>query len=156
VKAVAGKQQRDRRDDRLPSSPVWLRRLLLAAASAFIAINMWTGAPVLALWVGSAAVGQQQLSMAAVFLVVVVLAGLELGLLLVLIRVNAAHDELTGREKGERRLTWLSSMNTQGQDQGRAGIAASTPERIVVLSVYVAVITLLVWFFGFAGSPLAG
>lgn len=155
MKAVAGKQQRDRRDDRRPPSHAWPRRLLLAAAAAFIAVNMWTGAPVLALWVGSAAVGQQELSMAAVFLVVIVLVGLELGLLLVLIRVNAAHDELTGREKGERRLAWLSSMNTQGQDQSRDG-AASTPERIVVLSVYVAVIALVVWFFVFAGSPLAG
>jgi hypothetical protein len=131
-----------------------LKTLLLTAASAFIAVNIWTGAPVLALWIGSTAVGQRELSMTAVFVVLIVLAALELGLVLVLARVNSAHDALTGRHRGEQRMAWLRSMNAHGQDQTHVAGSTSTPERIVIACVYVVVIGFIVWFFGFAGSPL--
>ncbi len=51
-----------------------LKRTALAAATAFLAINLWTGAPLIALWVGSQVVGETVLSMKAVFVVVIVLA----------------------------------------------------------------------------------
>ena len=51
-----------------------VKRAALAAATAFLAINLWTGAPLLALWVGSQVVGKTVLSMRAVFVVVAVLA----------------------------------------------------------------------------------
>jgi hypothetical protein len=35
----------------------------MAAASAFLAVNIWTGAPLLALWVGSRVVGRTVLDM---------------------------------------------------------------------------------------------
>jgi hypothetical protein len=136
-----------------PTRPT-LKRLMLAGVSAFIAVNFWTGAPVAALWVGSAVVGERELSMTAVFVVVIVLAVLEFALAMTFARVNAAHDQLTGRKRGEPRLTWLHSMNTQGQEQQRSDFPLSVPERIVVVTVYVAVIALIGWFFLFAGSPL--
>ncbi len=40
-----------------------LKRVTMAAATAFLSINIWTGAPLLALWVGSRVVGQTVLSM---------------------------------------------------------------------------------------------
>jgi len=46
----------------------------MAGATAFLAINLWTGAPLVALWVGSKTVGRSVLSMEAVFVVVIVLA----------------------------------------------------------------------------------
>lgn len=150
---------RGRREDRpniRPARDRTLKRLLLAGGSAFIAVNVWTGAPVAALWVGSITASQRELSMTAIFVVVIVLAVLELGLTLALIRLHDAHDELTGRERGERRVAWLHSMNTQGEDQSRTGTTMSMPERVVFVSVYIAVIGLVVWFFLFAGSPLPG
>jgi hypothetical protein len=36
------------------------------------------------------------------------------------------------------------------------GMTVSAIERIVVFSVYLAVLAFLVWFFFFAGSPLPG
>jgi hypothetical protein len=122
---------------------------MMAAATAFIAINLWTGAPLLALWVGSHTSGSTVLSMQAVFVVVLVLALLLVPMVLALARLNEAYNALTGRPEGERRLRWLRSMNTQAEDAGdRTGVSAL--ERIVMATVYVAVAALLVWFFFFA------
>ena len=52
-----------------------LKKIGLVAASALCSINMWTGAPLLAVWVGSQVQGNlNNLSMTAVFSVIVVLA----------------------------------------------------------------------------------
>jgi CBS domain containing-hemolysin-like protein len=132
-----------------------LKRLLMAAATAFLAINIWTGAPLLALWVGSRIVGKQALSMTAVFVVVIVLAALVYGMTIALTRLSAAYDELIGRPPRTPRFAWLRSMSTQDDEIAygpRVGVSAL--ERIVMASVYVAVIGFLVWFFVLAGSPL--
>jgi hypothetical protein len=132
-----------------------LKRAAMAAATAFIAINLWTGAPLVALWVGSQTVGSTVLSMQAVFVVVLVLALLLVPMVLALARLNEAYNRLTGRPEGERRLRWLRSMNTQGEDAGdRTGVSAL--ERIVMATVYLAVAALLVWFFFFAHTSLPG
>jgi hypothetical protein len=132
-----------------------VKRAAMAAATAFIAINLWTGAPLAALWVGSKTSGKTVLSMQAVFVVVLVLALLLAPMVLALAWLNESYNTLTGRPHGERRLRWLRSMNTQGEDTGdQTGISAL--ERIVMTSVYVAVGALLVWFFFFAHSSLPG
>jgi hypothetical protein len=131
-----------------------LMRGLLAASTAFIAVNLWTGAPLLALWVGSKVVGQQTLSMKAVFVVVVVLAALVYPMTIALTRLNAAYDRLAGRPSGEDRVAWLRSMNVQREPHAGRRTGISSLERIVMASVYIAVITFLVWFFFLASSPL--
>ena len=125
----------------------------MAGATAFVTVNIWTGCPLLALWVGSKVVGQRQLSMAAVGVVVVVLAALTLASLLALTWLNNVYDELIGRPRTERRAPWLRSMRdvAEGHISIRVGITAL--ERIVVLNVYVAVIGLTVWLVFFAGPP---
>jgi hypothetical protein len=132
------------------------KRALLAGATAFIAINLWTGAPLLALWVGSKVVGQRALSMKAVFVVLIVLAVVLYAMTLALSWLNATYDKLIGRPTGERRLRWLRSMNTQGNETVSEGAGISALERIIMASVYIAVITFVIWFFFFAGSPLPG
>ena len=132
------------------------KRLLMAAVTAFLAINIWTGAPLFALWVGSQAVGQQTLSMAAVGVVIVVLAILLLGMIVALDWLDTTYKRLTGHPLRENRLTWLRSMNTQG-DAVSLGLPMSLLEKIVMANVYVAVLALLVWFFFFAhASPSLG
>jgi hypothetical protein len=125
----------------------------MAGATAFVTVNIWTGCPLLALWVGSKVVGQRQLSMAAVGVVVVALAALTLASLLALSWLNNVYDELIGRPRTERRAPWLRSMRdvAEGHISSRVGITAL--ERIVVLNVYVAVIGLTVWLVFFAGPP---
>jgi hypothetical protein len=134
--------------------PTMAKRVLMAGATAFLAVNLWTGAPLLALWVGSKVVGRQTLSMQAVFVVVIVLAALLDPMTIALTRLNSAYDRLVGRPEGEDRLAWLRSMNTQREQNLGRRMGISALERIVMASVYVAVIAFLVWFFFFASSPL--
>ncbi len=131
-----------------------LARTALAAATAFLAINLWTGAPLIALWVGSQVVGETVLSMEAVFVVVIVLAVLVFSMAIALAWLNSTYDRLSGREPGERRLPWMRGMSGDGGiEQPGYGAGISPLERIVMTSVYLAVISFLVWFFFFAGAP---
>ena len=70
------------------------RRVLLAAASAFVAVNIWTGAPLLALWVGSHLVSQTALSTRGVAIVLGVLTTAVFSLAGVLSWLNRAYVEL--------------------------------------------------------------
>jgi hypothetical protein len=130
-----------------------LKRVAMAAATALVAINIWTGAPLLALWVGSRVVGKTVLSMRAVLVVVVVLAVLVFGLTAVLIWLNNTYDELIGRARVERRSPWVRSMRAEAEQNVDARVGVTALERIVTLVVYVAIIALLLWFIFFAGPP---
>ncbi len=130
------------------------KRTAIVAATAFLAVNLWTGAPLLALWVGSQVVGRQRLSMTAVFVVVVVLATLVFSMSLALAWLNREYDHLIGRSAGERRLPWLRSTRAEeGVEEPGYGVGITLLERIVMVSVYLAVICFLVWFFALAGAP---
>lgn len=129
-----------------------LKRAALAGATAFLAINLWTGAPLVALWVGSQVVGKTVLSMQAVFVVVIVLGVLVFSMAMGLAWLSAEYDRITGRVAGERRLAWLRSTRAEGIEAPGYGAGISALERIVMTSVYLAVISFLVWFF-FAGAP---
>jgi hypothetical protein len=130
-----------------------LKRVAMAAATALVAINIWTGAPLLALWVGSRVVGKTVLSMRAVLVVVVVLAVLVFGLAAMLIWLNNTYDELIGRPRVERRSPWMRSMRAEAEQNISARVGVSALERIVMMIVYVAIIALLLWFVFLAGSP---
>lgn len=131
-----------------------VKRLALAAAAAFVTVNIWTGAPLLALWVGSQVAGPTGLSMTAVFVVVAVLAVLVLALLTLLTRINRRYDRLTGRTVGRRVLPWMRSMRSERDVYVTERQGVSAIERVVVVSVVAAVLVFNVWFFFFAGSPV--
>lgn len=130
------------------------KRIGLAAAAAFVTVNIWTGAPLLALWVGSQAAGPTGLSMTAVGVVVVVLLALVLALTWLLTRINARYDRLTGRTADRRVSPWMRSMRSEREAYTRERQGTSAIERVVVISVSVAVLVFNVWFFFFAGSPM--
>ncbi len=130
-------------------------RVLLASASALAAINIWTGAPLLAVWAGSQAARQRTLSMGAVFVVVIVLAACCLALTLALTWLSARYDELTGRPPAARRTSpWLRSLRDERESLAKRRHGLSAIERIVIVSVVACVLAFEVWFFFFAGSPL--
>jgi hypothetical protein len=132
-----------------------VRRILLLSASALAAINVWTGAPLLALWVGSQVAAGSQLSMVAVGVVVVVLGVTCLALTMALSWLSARYDELTGRPLGARRTSpWLRSMRGEREEESRRRHGISPVERIVVIVVVLAGLAFEVWFFFFAGSSL--
>src|SRR3712207_6413415 len=132
-----------------------VKRVALVSASALAAVNIWTGAPLLAVWIGSQVAGSSGLSMGAVFLVLVVLAAACLGLTAALGWLSARYDELTGRPAAARRTSpWLRSMRGEREQEARRRAGISPVERVLVVSVVLAVLAFEVWFFFFAGSSL--
>jgi hypothetical protein len=129
------------------------KRLLIAGATAFLGINLWTGAPLFSLWLGSQFVGERRLSMSAVCIVVVTLATLVFCMAFALVRLNDAYKRITGHPLREDRLTWLRSFNVRRESPGE-GMPTSLMERIVMLNVYLASIALLVYFVAFPQSPI--
>jgi len=146
---VAG-GERDRRADAVRL--LGLKRALFAGATAFLSINLWTGAPLFSLWVGSQAAEEQTLSMSAVCVVVAVLAALTLAMSVALLWLEGRYRRLVGHPLRENRRTWLRAFNAQREEVRR--VPMSMVEHIVTVTVYVAVIALIVWFLLFAGSPL--
>lgn len=137
-----------------PTRRATIKRAAMVAATAFLAINLWTGAPLVALWVGSQVVGGSVLSMAAVFVVIAVLAALVFSMSVALAWLSAEYDRLSGRQPGERRLPWLRSVRgEEGIEQPGYGAGITPLERVVMMSVYLAVICFLVWFFLLAHAP---
>ena len=131
-----------------------LARIALAAAAAFVTVNIWTGAPLVALWVGSQVAGPSGLSMTAVGVVVIVLAVLVVVLVRLLTRIDARYDRLTGRVADRRVQPWMRSMRSERESYSRERQGTSAIERIVVITVTVAVLLFNVWFFFFAGSSI--
>src|SRR5215208_1980065 len=130
-----------------------LKRVGLASLTALLSLNVWTGGPLLAVWVGSQVQGDfTSLGMTSVFIVILVLAMVEGLLLLGLAWANTHYDELIGRPPLRRRYPWLSSMRGEREEviakrQGISGL-----ERIVVGSVVAGAVAFEIWFFFLAGS----
>jgi hypothetical protein len=129
----------------------YAKRLALAAATAFVTVNIWTGCPVLALWVGSQAVDQRTLSMTGIFVVIVVLAVSLFAMTLILGWLNNAYDKLVARPSIERRSPWLRSMRAEAEGHISQRVGVTLLERIVVANVYFVVIAFMVWLVFFAG-----
>ncbi len=91
--------------------------------------------------------------MAAVGVVIAVLAGLVFAMGVALTWLNDIYDELTGRPRVERRATWLRSMRAEAEGHISQRVGITVLERIVVINVYVAVLSLAIWWALFAGAP---
>jgi hypothetical protein len=124
-----------------------LKRATMAALTAIVTVNVWTGCPLLALWVGSRAVGRHDLSMGAVVVVLAVLALLEAAMLLLLAWLSSVYDELIGLRRSEQEVTWIRRLCAPPQAAGvRRTLALTSVEGVVVINVYVAVVTLVLWY----------
>ena len=89
-------------------------RIALQAVMALAAINIWTGAPLLAVWVGSRTATSSRPTMGAIFVVIVVLAVSCLALMYALNWASATYDAVTGRTQSVRRhVPWLRSMRSE-------------------------------------------
>jgi len=133
-----------------------LRRTGLVSATALISINLWTGGPLFALWVGSQVQGGfSSPKMEAVGATVVVLAIVVFAGATALAWLNARYDEVVGRPpEPRRRYPWLQSMRGERQQEIRRERGINAVERVVVISVVAAALAFEIWFFFFAGSSL--
>ena len=89
-----------------------LKRAALLAAMAAATMNVFTGAPLLALWIGSRVQGtSQQPTMAPLFVVAVSLGIFGYGLVRLLGWLGNAYDRAVGREPMIRgHVPWLRSL----------------------------------------------
>ena len=132
------------------------KKIALVTGSALVTINMWTGAPLFAVWVGSKVQGNlNNLSMTALFSVVVVLAVMVFLLAMALTWLNAKYDDISGRPPAARHTSpWLRSMRDEPEHDVRQKYGISAVERMVVICAVAGVLAFEVWFFFFAGSSL--
>ena len=130
------------------------KRLALVIGTALVAINTWTGAPLLALWVGSQAQSGKVLSLRGVVTVLVVLAVVEFLLGLALTWLGATYDRITGRPRFATQTSpWHRAKRGDRVQDIRSRFGMSAPEKVVAGSVIAGVLAFEVWFFFIAGSP---
>ena len=135
-----------------------LKPILLAAAMAFLALNVWTGSPLLAVWLGSKVQGEaSQPSMGAYVVVIVSLIAFSWGLYQLLKLVMGAYQDATGTTPTVRtHAPWLRSMRGERVDHTTAATRISGAEKVVVVTVLVAAAAFEIWFFFFSGSSIGG
>ena len=135
--------------------PHRLKRLAIVTATALVAVNAWTGAPLLAVWAGSQVQSERLLSMPAVVTVVAVLAVLAFLLTWVLTWLNAKYDELAGRPSlAGQTSPWQRMLRGDRVVDVRSKFGISAPEKVVAASVVAGVLAFEIWFVFFAGSSL--
>ena len=143
-----------------PSPPTGIRvrieRVALVCLMSLTTINIWSGGPLFALWVGSRVQSSGPPSMAAVGVVAVVLGAVSFGLVRLLAVFDGIYDRLTGRgTRVNRHVPWLRSMRGERPHYEKQRARDLSPlEVILIVSVVVAVIAFEIWFFFLSGSPI--
>jgi predicted secreted protein len=135
-----------------------LKRILLAATMALLALNVWTGSPLLAVWLGSRVQGEEsQPSMGAFAVVIVSLIVFSLVLYQLLKLTMRAYQEATGTTPTVRtHAPWLRSMRDERRGAASASSGITGAERVVVVMVVIVAVAFEIWFFFFSGSPIGG
>ena len=137
-----------------PRSSIF-KRLLLGAGVAIVALNIWTGAPLLALWIGSRMQPDTQPTMSSVFLVAFLLALFCAILVWALGRLSAAYDRARGAKPPPRQQApWMRSMRGERAKDLKRERPTTGPEKIMIAVVVLAVLCFEGWFFFLASSPL--
>jgi DNA primase catalytic core, N-terminal domain len=131
------------------------KKTLIVIATALAAVNLWTGAPLLAVWIGSHAQGGRVLSLQGVVIVLVVLGLFAFLLAWVLSWLHAKYDELTGRPPTVTRTSpWQRRMRGELDEHLRDRFDLSPPERVLAACVIIGALGFELWFFFLAGSSL--
>jgi hypothetical protein len=128
----------------------------LAASVVFVAmllaaLSLWTAIPLSWIYIGSK-VSHTQFPSGGPYMVVAV--GIIVSVLIVawlIGRLNGLYVRITGTNRLEpMRPTWLKSMRDTSPEQASTTVV----EAVLMGSVILAAMTLTVWFFLLAGSPI--
>ncbi len=132
-----------------------VKRFLLAALIALLVLNLWTGGPLLALWLGSRVQGEGPPKMGAIGVVILALVVISVALYRALQATTRAYDDLTGGGPTVRQhAPWLRSMRGERPEYDGVRPELSSAEQILVGGVLVAFAAFEIWFFFFSGSPI--
>jgi hypothetical protein len=127
----------------------------LRIAMVVVAINIWTGSPLLALWIGSRVQPSGAPQMGPVFVVLIAIAVFSFLLGTLLARLGGAYDRLTGQVATvHRQVPWLRSMRGERPQYPGDRIRLTGLEQTLVVVVVVAVVAFEIWFFFFSTSPI--
>jgi hypothetical protein len=128
----------------------------MAAAVVFVAmllaaLSIWTAIPLSWIYIGSKVSHTQFPSTGPYF---VVAAGIVVSVLVIawlIGRLNRLYVQITGTNRlAPMRPTWLRSMRDSSSAEGTTTVV----EAVLMGSVILATVTLTVWFFLLAGSPI--
>jgi hypothetical protein len=134
-----------------------LKRVALVALMVIVSVNVWTGSPLLGLWVGSRFQGSGPPSMGAIAVVAVVIGVCGVVLVRVLAALERLYDRVLGRRRQISRHTpWLRSMRGERPHEAGDELRWTPLEVVLVISVVVAVSAFEIWFFFFSSSPIDG
>ena len=126
-------------------------RVALIAAMAIGSVAMWIAIPIGWLWIGSQLTDSTQAALGPLMVVGVGIIVSVIGVGKLLTTLNAAYSRVAGEQVTVRiQLPWMRSM----RGDRNAGIPASVLDVIMVISVGLAMIALVLWFFLLAGSSL--
>jgi len=131
------------------------KRVMLLALMSVLTLNVFTGSPLLAAWIGSRVQGNGPPSMAAYFSFFGSMLVISVALITALGAAGRAHDSMVGRRPSVRaHLPWLRSMRGERvvEVRGKGGLSAL--DVILVSGVVLAVIAFEVWFFFYSGSSI--
>ena len=132
-----------------------VKRFALVAAMAVVTFNIWTGAPLFAVWVGSRVQSHSEASMAGIAVVAITLGVVCFLLLRLLGLLGTRYDRLVGVSPTVRRhVTWLRSMRGERPEYKGVTPTVTMAERIVIVAVVVAFAAFEVWFFFFSSSSI--
>jgi hypothetical protein len=125
--------------------------ILLVLMMAVGSVIMWLGVPLGLIYLASKIAGSSHPTLGPYLLVFI---GLPVGMAIIgklLGYLDRAHSRLTGRTDDTRRsAAWLRSMRDERTSTRRGGVL----DKVMIISVGLAVLIFAVWFFGFAGSSL--
>ena len=130
-------------------------RIGLVSLMAVVTMNIWTGGPLLALWIGSRFQPSSGLSMFAVAMAAISLAVISYVLVGILARIDAYYRRVTGRPSSvSRHVPWLRSMRGERPHEQRHIGELSALEKILIVAVVIAVAAFEIWFFFYSSSPI--
>jgi hypothetical protein len=134
---------------------VRLERVGLVVAMVLVTLNIWTGGPLLALWIGSRVQPSGHPSMGAVALVAVSLGVISYVLVRLLARIDAAYARVAGRPSVvSRHVPWLRSMRGERPHVQKHARELAPLEVVLVAMVVLVVVLFEVWFFFYSPSPI--
>jgi hypothetical protein len=122
---------------------------------AVVTFNIWTGGPLLALWIGSRVQGSGPPSMLAVGLTAISLGVISYVMVRLLARIDAVYARIAGRGSSvSRHVPWLRSMRGERPHQ-QSHVHELSPLEIILIACVVLVVALFeVWFFFYSPSPI--
>jgi uncharacterized membrane protein YhaH (DUF805 family) len=133
------------------------KRFALRAAMALVALNVWTGSPLLALWIGSRVQPAGAPQMGPVFVVIIALAVFSFALATLLARLGDALDRATGQVAAvHQHVPWLRSMRGERPQYPGDAVRVTGLERTLVVMVVLCAAAFEIWFFFYSTSPIDG